>query len=171
MTLCISHNSMNRIDKVMIQLNTYIQILSNYTTTITPLNVHSIGAMPHSQCIAHKASIGVGIPKCAGSMSKLFTKHIFVWIKYLIIFGHFSSCNGVQPVQRQVISWNQGGAFSVQPLKTNFSEIWVKTLALIHGIAFVNAANLSQHYCVRITQLIHRCCLCHLRSKLQTISC
>ena len=35
------------------------------------------------------------------------------------------SCNGLSPAQRQDITWNIAGLFSITPLGTSFSEIWI----------------------------------------------
>ena len=39
------------------------------------------------------------------------------------------SDNGLSPIRRQAITWTNAGLLSIEPLGTNFSEIWIEILA------------------------------------------
>ena len=39
---------------------------------------------------------------------------------------NIGSVNGLSPVRRQAITWTNAGLLSIGPLRTNFSEIWIK---------------------------------------------
>ena len=47
--------------------------------------------------------------------------------------------NGLSPVRRQAITWTSDGLLSIEPLGTNFSEIWMEIQKIyIHENAFKN---------------------------------
>ena len=59
--------------------------------------------------------------------------YVYIWT-HLPLVTHIcsvnwvgiGSCNGLSPVRRQAITWSNGTLLSIEPLWTNFSEIWIK---------------------------------------------
>ena len=76
---------------------------------------------------------GTHLPKC----------HIYASVTWVSI----GSGNGLSPVRRQAITWATADLLSIEPLGTNFSEIWLQYKLFIHENAYENVVCAMAPFC------------------------